>query len=339
MAKAGRRSQLVARGAFFAVSIFILILAGTLFWEAQNFVAPGPAASQGKQTIVLIAPGQGVGGIARMLKAAQVVSNATLFQWGVRLRRLGSRLKAGEYAIPSGASMKAVAGILIAGKSIEHKLTAAEGLTSRMIYNLVTADPVLKGDAGPVPPEGTLLPETYLFVRGTSRREILKHMHEAQTKLIARLWPERAKGLPFATPGQAIIMASIVEKETALPAERRHIAAVFINRLERGMKLQSDPTIIYGLTRGYPLGHGIRESELAGNTAYNTYVIDGLPPTPICNPGKDSIRAVLDPAQSDDLYFVANGTGGHVFAATIAEHQKNVARWRQIEREESQPAH
>jgi UPF0755 protein len=196
----------------------------------------------------------------------------------------------------------------------------------------VAADSVLVGDAGPEPAEGALLPETYLFTRGTTRRELLARMEKAETKFLAQQWAARADGLPFATPEQAVVMASIVEKETALPEERRHVAAVFLNRLKTGMKLQSDPTIIYGISKGYPLGRPIYESEIAGATPYNTYVIAGLPPAPICNPGKDSLAAVLRPEDSNDLYFVANGKGGHVFAATEAEHLHNVAIWRAIER-------
>jgi UPF0755 protein len=201
-----------------------------------------------------------------------------------------------------------------------------------MIRKLVAADPVLVGDAGPVPAEGALLPETYLFTRGTSRAEIMNRMETAQKKFLEAQWAARTDGLPLMTPGQAVILASIVEKETSLPDERRHIAAVFVNRLKVGMKLQSDPTIIYGITKGYPLGRGIRESEIEADTPYNTYAITGLPPTPICNPGKDSLAAVLKPAASPDLYFVANGKGGHVFAATMADHQRNVVAWRAVER-------
>jgi UPF0755 protein len=201
-----------------------------------------------------------------------------------------------------------------------------------MAYKLVVANPVLVGDAGPEPAEGALLPETYLFTRGTTRHEILTRMEKAETKFLAQQWAARADGLPFATPEQAVVMASIVEKETALPEERRHVAAVFLNRLKQGMKLQSDPTIIYGISKGYPLGRPIYESEIEGATPYNTYVIQGLPPAPICNPGKDSLAAVLRPEDSNDLYFVANGKGGHVFAATEAEHLRNVAVWRAIER-------
>jgi UPF0755 protein len=189
---------------------------------------------------------------------------------------------------------------------------------------------VLVGAAGAVPEEGSLLPETYLFTRGMTRTQLLNKMHEAQKELMDANWPARIGNLPIKTPREAIILASIVEKETGIPEERRHIAAVFENRLRLGMKLQSDPTIIYGITKGYPIGRRIRQSEITGATPYNTYVIPGLPAGPICNPGKDAILAVLNPEASDDLYFVANGTGGHVFSATMAEHEKNVANWRKI---------
>ncbi|MDE3117049.1 MAG: endolytic transglycosylase MltG [Pseudomonadota bacterium] len=321
------------------VFLFLLLiaaaaLAGAFAWERMNFVAPGPKAAKGEETVVLIQPGEGVSAIAQDLARAHVVENATLFGLGVRIRGVGGRLKAGEYAIPSRASMADVAGILMAGTSIEHKLTVAEGLTSQMAYDLVKADPVLTGDAGPVPLEGSLLPETYLFTRGTTRAQLIARMMKAEDDLLMKLWAGRDKDLPLKTPLEAVILASVVEKETAIPAERAHIAAVFENRLKLGMKLQSDPTIIYGLTRGLPLGRGIRESEIAKPTAYNTYIITGLPPGPICNPGRDSLYAVLHPEKSKDLYFVADGDGGHVFAATMAEHQKNVARWRKIERAE-----
>jgi UPF0755 protein len=266
------------------------------------------------------------------------VNSPLVFEFDLRLRRLSAGIKAGEYAIPSRASMADIAAILILGKSIQHKLTAAEGLTSDMIYKLVVADPMLAGDAGPVPPEGALLPETYLFTRGTNRRALLDRMAAAQRKFLAAQWPHRAPGLPFNSPREAVILASIVEKETSLPEERRHIASVFINRLRAGMRLQSDPTIIYGVSRGYPLGRGIRESEIAADMPYNTYVIAGLPPGPICNPGKDSLAAVLNPEQTSDLYFVANGKGGHVFSATIAEHARNVIAYRALEKSRAGPS-
>jgi UPF0755 protein len=197
---------------------------------------------------------------------------------------------------------------------------------------ILMANPVLTGSA-PVPPEGSILPETYEVRRGDDRAAVLQRMSAAQTRLLAQLWPKRQPGLPFATQQEALTLASIVEKETGVAAERPRIAAVFVNRLRKGMRLESDPTIIYGLTRGQPLGRGIRQSELTLATPYNTYLISGLPPTPIANPGRAAIAAVLDPPSSDELFFVADGSGGHVFAATFEAHQANVARWRQVERE------
>jgi UPF0755 protein len=208
----------------------------------------------------------------------------------------------------------------------------AEGLTSNMVWKLVRNDKTLTGDAGPEPQEGTLLPETYLFTRGETRAHMLARMRSAQEKFLLAQWSGRKDGLPIKTMREAVILASLVEKETSLAEERRHIASVFLNRLKVGMKLQTDPTIIYGLTKGYPLGRGIRQSELEAATPYNTYVIAGLPPGPICNPGKDSIAAVLNPQTSDDLYFVATGRGGHAFATTVAEQARNVAAYRAFER-------
>lgn len=313
---------------FLAVLVVLAAIAGgAWFWEEENWQAAGPSPAY---KVVMVKPGDHVATISENLQTAGVVSNANLFRIGLRIRNQQTELKAGEYGFPAHASMADVTGVLISGKSIEHKLTAAEGLTSQMIYDIVKEDPVLVGDAGAVPEEGTLLPETYLFTRGMTRTQMLNKMREAQKKLMDAQWPARIGDLPIKTPREAIILASIVEKETGIPQERRHIAAVFENRLRIGMKLQSDPTIIYGITKGYPIGRRIRQSEIDAQTPYNTYAVPGLPVGPICNPGKDAIIAVLNPAGSDDLYFVANGTGGHVFAATMAEHEKNVANWRKI---------
>jgi UPF0755 protein len=308
------------------------LIAGAWIWEQMDYAAPGPAARGGAHvTVVNIPERQGLWKIANRLERAGVVRSAALFVAGVKLRGQGALLKAGEYAIPSGGSMQSIADLLVSGRVIEHKFTAAEGLTSAMIVGLLNADRELSGAPQLAPEEGTLLPETYLFTKGAERSGVLARMREAQTKFLARAWISRDATVPFRSPAEALTLASIVEKETALPAERRHVASVFINRLRIGMKLESDPTVIYGVSRGYPLGHGIRASELASVTPYNTYAIPGLPPTPICNPGKDSISAVLHPAHSNDLYFVADGTGGHVFAATKTDQDRNVARWRQIE--------
>jgi UPF0755 protein len=313
---------------FLAVLVVLAAIAGgAWFWEQQNWQAAGPLPAY---KVVMVKPGDRVATISGNLQKSGVIANANLFRIGLRLRNQQTGLKAGEYGFPAHVSMADVTGILVAGKSIEHKLTAAEGLTSQMIYDIVKKDSVLVGDAGTVPEEGTLLPETYLFTRGMTRVQMLDKMREAQKKLMDAQWPARIGNLPIKTPQEAIILASIVEKETGIPEERRHIAAVFENRLRLGMKLQSDPTIIYGITKGYPIGRRIRQSEIDAKTPYNTYAIPGLPVGPICNPGKDAILAVLNPAGSDDLYFVADGTGGHVFAATMAEHEKNVANWRKI---------
>jgi len=309
-----------------------IIGAGVVEWAAAAWNEPGPAAASGNQTVVLIEPRTKLHDIAQKLQDAHLLNYAPVFELDLYLHQMNDKVKAGEYAVPSKASMAAIAAILVSGKSIQHRLTAAEGLTSDMIYKLVAGDPDLMGDAGPEAAEGTLLPETYLFTHGTTRAQILQRMEKLQAKFLGEKWSARVEGLPLQTQEQAVILASIVEKETSLPEERRHIAAVFVNRLKDGMKLQSDPTIIYGITKGYPLGRDIRASEIVQATPYNTYVIEGLPPSPICNPGKDSLAAVLDPEQSDDLYFVATGQGGHVFAATVAEHKKNVIAYRAYEK-------
>jgi UPF0755 protein len=316
----------------FAVLFLLAAFVGAAWvWEGWHFSQAGPRARRGTETVVEIAPGTHLWSIASRLHDAGAIDSASLFAAGVRLRGESGLLRAGEYAIPSRASMEDIAAILIVGRPIEHKITAAEGLTSGMIAEIINADPELTGPQQAPPEEGTLLPETYFFNRGAARASIVARMRDADTSFLSRAWNSRAPGLPFRTPEEAVTLASIVEKETAIPEERRHIAAVFINRLRLGMKLESDPTVIYGISKGYPLGHDIRASELTLPTPYNTYTIAGLPPTPICNPGKDAILAVLEPEQSSDLYFVANGTGGHAFAASKSEHDRNVARWRKRE--------
>jgi UPF0755 protein len=307
-----------------------VIVAGAVEWTYAAFTGPGPAAKSGKETIVTIKPGVGLKGVAQALADAGAIQHPEVFQASVRVLGKAPQLKAGEYAIPSRASMQAIMILLVEGKSIQHKVTVAEGLTSQMVYDLVKTDDTLKGEGGPVPAEGTLLPETYLFQRGDTRQGLLAKMAKAQTDLLDKLWEDRAPDLPIKTREEALVLASIVEKETGVPSERAHIAAVFMNRLKIGMKLESDPTIIYGITKGYPIGRRLLASEVHGETPYNTYVITGLPPHPICNPGKDAIAAVLHPADSKDLYFVADGTGGHVFADNIDDQTRNVIKWRRI---------
>ena len=224
--------------------------------------------------------------------------------------------------------------LLRSGQTIQHSVTFAEGLTSAMIVAVLNDSDVLTGEIAEVPAEGTLLPETYHVTRGTSRQDLLDRMARDQRELLDELWPNRAPNLPIETREEAIILASVVEKETGVASERPEVAAVFINRLRRGMRLESDPTIIYGISQGEPLGRGLRRSEIDNeNNAWNTYQIPRLPPTPIANPGRESLAAVLNPAETSALFFVADGTGGHVFADTYAQHQRNVAQWRRIERQ------
>jgi UPF0755 protein len=270
--------------------------------------------------------------IAHTLSRAGVITSAPLFELTARLTGAAGRLQAGEYQFRSGEPMRAVLADIRAGRVVRHLITVPEGWTSGMALEAVEKSDVLIGEAVE-PPEGSLLPQTYQVERGESRAEVIHRMQAARDKLLAQLWAHRQPGLPFATPEEAVTLASIVEKETGVPSERPRVAAVFINRLRAHMPLQSDPTIIYGVSKGRPLGHGIRASELAAAGPYNTYLNPGLPPTPIANPGEAALRAVLDPPASNDLYFVADGTGGHAFAATLEEHQKNVARWREIERQ------
>jgi peptidoglycan lytic transglycosylase G len=308
-------------------------VAGAGWWEGRYFAQAGPAPSQ---ITLIVKPGSGLRTIAGALAQAGVVKSALLFRAGVMRRGRTAQLKAGEYAFPAHVSEALAMDMLVARKVVEHRITIAEGLTSDAVAALIAADPVLTGPVT-VAPEGSLLPETYLFERGTTRAEMLARMHQAQVKLLAGLWPKRKATLPVMTEQDALNLASIVEKETAVASERPRIAAVFINRLKNGMKLESDPTIIYGLTKGVALGHPLRQSELATPNPYSTYQIAGLPPTPICNPGRDAIAAVLNPAQTDELYFVANGSGGHVFSKNIAEHQKNVAQLRRVEKAQTGP--
>lgn len=325
----GRRLRVMLAS---GLTTLVLVLAATALLGLWAYTASGPVARQGTSTTVILRHGARLPEIAADLEGQGVVRSGSLFMAFAQITGKARGLKAGEYAFPSRASLRAVLTMIRQGRIVRHFVTIPEGLTSEQAVAILMANDVLTGSA-PVPAEGSILPETYEVERGTDRGVVLQRMMAARDRLIAELWPHRQSGLPFKGPEEAVTLASIVEKETALPDERPHVAAVFINRLEKGVPLASDPTIVYGLTRGQPLGHGIRQSELASRTAYNTYHFAGLPPTPICNPGRAAIAAVLDPDRTQDLYFVANGAGGHSFASTLEEHQKNVTRWRQIERE------
>lgn len=294
------------------------------------YTAPGPKARQGDETDVVLRKGAGLSEIGAALERAGAVGSAPLFMAAAQVSGAAHRLKAGEYAFPSRASLAQVIDKIRRGDIVHHRVTVAEGLTVQQVIDLLNRNPVLVGQA-PSPPEGALLPETYDVVRGEERSAVLQRMMDARDRLLAQLWAKRRPGLPFASPEEAVTLASIVERETAVPAERPRVAAVYVNRLRQGMRLEADPTLIYGINGGLPLGRGLLASELAQPGPYNTYLNVGLPPTPIGNPGRASLAAVLDPPDTNELFFVADGSGGHAFAATYAEHQKNVARWRKIE--------
>ncbi len=318
------------------VSLAMLALitgAGLLWYGQQRFEAPGPATAALE---VEIPPGSGLNAIARRLEAAGAIESADIFRLGTRVLRAERGLKAGEYAIAPGASMADILAQLQGGDIIERRVTVPEGLTSLQIVRLLRETPRLTGEIEAIPPEGSLAPETYFFTAGESRADLLARMRAAQVEILDTLWESRAPDLPFDTKEEALILASIVEKETGVSSERARVAGVFVNRLRRGMRLQTDPTVIYGIAGGEGLDRPISRADLRDRNPYNTYVIDGLPPTPIAHPGRASIAATLNPAGTTDLYFVADGTGGHAFARTLAEHNRNVQRWRRIEAERAE---
>jgi UPF0755 protein len=293
-----------------------------------SYLGPGPAD---KPIDVVLPKGGGVRRIAAVLQEAGVIRSQTVFAAAARLTGAAGRLKAGEYEFPAGVSTEQALSDIAAGRFVRRFVVVPEGWTSEMAAAVIRAQPLLTGEIE-TPPEGALLPDGYQYQRGEQRGAVLARMMQARDELVAQLWVSRPPDLPLKTPEEAVTLASIVEKETGVPAERPRIAAVFENRLRLGMKLESDPTVIYGVSKGRPLGRGLTMGELVTLTPYNTYRIVGLPPTPIANPGRASLAAVLNPPKSDELYFVADGTGGHVFASTFAQHQANVAKWRAIER-------
>lgn len=317
---------LLAASATFSVFLIAVLIAG---WSI--FYAPGPSARSGDQTVVTLPSGAGVSAIAQQLKQAGVIRSTDMFKAAVTLTGADRRLRAGEYEVPSGASLRTVVSLLVSGRVVRHFVTLPEGWSSAQAVDILMKNPILTGEVE-VPPEGSLWPETYEVTRGESRAAVIRRMRLAHDRNLAELWAQRGPSTVVSTPEEAVILASIVEKETAVAAERPRVAAVFSNRLRIGMRLESDPTIVYGITQGRPLGRGLRRSEIDATTRWNTYRIDGLPPTPIANPGREAIRAVLNPPVTQDLFFVADGTGGHAFAATYDQHLANVARWREIER-------
>jgi len=260
--------------------------------------------------------------------------NPWIFIGSVYALKAAADLKPGEYEFRKSASLRDVIGVIVEGKVVQHSVTIPEGLTSEQIVARLSENDIFAGSVREIPREGTLLPETYKFPRGTSRDQVIQRMQQAQRRVLGEIWERRSPDLPVKTPEQLVTLASIVEKETGKPDERSRVAAVFVNRLRQKIKLQSDPTIIYGLVGGKgTLGRPIKRSEIAQPSPYNTYVIEGLPPGPISNPGRASLEATANPARTRDLYFVADGSGGHAFTETYGEHQKNVARLRAMEKQ------
>lgn len=328
------RNPLIILGNFFLMLVIVIILAITIpIYVGKNmFVATGP---QSNEQVVLINQGAGIREIASILEKQGLIRSADIFVYGVGYQDKARLLKAGEYAIPAHASMKDIMDILVEGKSIEHAFTVPEGLTVAQVFDRLAANDVLVGDLPKVlPPEGSLMANTVNFIRGTTREQIVKRLRDGQQKLVADIWAKRAPDLPIKNINEFVTLASIVEKETGIATERPQVAAVFYNRLAKNMRLQSDPTVIYGLFggKGKPSDRPIYQSDLDKDTPYNTYKINGLPPTPIANPGRDALEAVANPPKSDALYFVADGTGGHVFSKTLDEHNANVRKWRAMQK-------
>ncbi|HTM78325.1 MAG TPA: endolytic transglycosylase MltG [Devosia sp.] len=315
----------------------MLVIGGGFLYIASQFYGDSAVP---EDTTFLVQSGDTLGSVSERMENLHLISNRYIFDAGRRVANVQGTLKPGEFKIPAGASMSDILTELLQGKPILYAITVPEGFTAWQVVQRLNQDKNLVGEITALPPEGSILPNTYNFNPGDSRQSVLDTMQTAMTEELASVWETRRADLPIQTPEQLLVLASIVEKETGVATERPQVAAVFVNRLEKGMRLQSDPTIIYGITKGQAaLGRGLKRSEIEAKTPYNTYQIDGLPPTPIANPGIDALKAVANPDSHDYLYFVAKGATpdqGHVFAATYKEHQANVAKFRAIEREQAQ---
>jgi UPF0755 protein len=319
-----------------AVITIVLVLmigaGGAYFYGKQKLEAPGPLQ---EDKVVIIPSRAGMTDIADILQKEGVIDNSRwAFIGGVFALKARSELKPGEYAFQKNASLRDVIGTMVDGKVVQHAVTIPEGLTSEQIVTRLSDNDLFSGTVREVPREGSLLPETYKFPRGTSREQVIARMQQTEKRVLAEIWERRNPDIPVKTPEQLVTLASIVEKETGKADERSRVAAVFVNRLRQRIKLQSDPTIIYGLVGGKgTLGRPIKRSEITQPSPYNTYVIEGLPPGPIANPGRASLEAAANPARTRDLFFVADGSGGHVFTETYDQHQKNVAKLRAMEKQ------
>jgi UPF0755 protein len=312
----------------------------------MNFVMSCMMAFEGEGPLratdtIMVRPNTGVAEIAEQLQRRGMISNAHIFRLGLRAHGNDGLLRAGEYEIRAGASMHEIMELMKSGRSILYSLTVPEGLTVHQAFQRVAASEELEGEMpSEMPPEGSLAADTVRFTRGMQRVEVIEKLKSDQQRLVESIWARRSSDLPIDDINEFVTLASIVEKETGRADERSRVASVFINRLERGMRLQSDPTIIYGIFggEGKPADRPIYRSDIDTPTPYNTYTINGLPPGPIAIPGRASLEAVANPSRTEDLYFVADGTGGHVFAKTLDEHNQNVARWREIERQRAEAA-
>jgi len=316
---------------FVLTLVIVAVVAGGagLFIGRMQFNKPG---SLDQARTISIDRGTSLGTIADILQREGAIGSKYLFMAGVWMEREQNNLKAGEYLIPAHASMRDIMEAMVGGKGILYSISIPEGLTSQQIVDRLAADPVLVGDITEVPPEGTLLPETYKFTRGDTRDNIIARMRRDRDKTLTDIWNRKAADLPLKTPEELVVLASVVEKETGIADERSRVAAVFINRLRLNMRLQSDPTVVYAKFggKGKPSDYTLSKDDLSTDSPYNTYTNAGLPPGPIANPGKASLEAVANPSRTRDLYFVADGSGGHAFAETYEEHLRNVARWRQV---------
>lgn len=332
------RSAIVVFGHSVISLLFLaaVVLTGGVYFGSRQLEAPGPLA---QEKSVLIARGSGTQDIADTLEREGVITSPLLFATSTRILRTADGLKAGEYLFKPGISMREVIDLLVEGKGIQHALTIPEGYTSRMIVDRLSVDEVLSGDTPPVPREGALLPDTYKFERGTTRVQLIARMEAEQKDVLAEVWKNRSSTLALKSPAELVTLASIVEKETGKADERPRVASVFLNRLAKNMRLQSDPTVIYGIVGGQgKLDRAITRADLDQQTPFNTYLITGLPPGPIGNPGRAAMEAVANPSRTKELFFVADGTGGHAFAETLEQHNRNVARWRQIEQSQDDAA-
>jgi UPF0755 protein len=317
------------------ITIVLVLMIGTAvayYYGRQKLEAPGPLQ---EDKVVNIPARAGMTDIADVLQREGVIdNNRWAFIGSVFALKARSELKPGEYLFQKNASLRDVIGTIVDGKVVQHAVTIPEGLTSEQIVGRLTDNDIFSGSVREIPREGTLLPETYKFPRGTTREQVIARMQQAQKRVVAEVWDHRNPDIPVKTPEQLVTLASIVEKETGKADERSRVAAVFVNRLRQKIKLQSDPTIIYGLVGGKgTLGRPIKRSEIQQPSPYNTYVVDGLPPGPIANPGRASLEAAANPARTRDLFFVADGTGGHTFTETYDQHQKNVAKLRAMEKQ------